>query len=537
MTKPEQIGRYQIFEEIGRGGYAVVYRALDTASSREVALKVLKTSWSDDPKAIDRFMREAQVVAQLDHPNIVTIHDVGGADGRLYIAMKLLSGRPLNQVVQDDAPLSWDYALALIKQIAEALDYAHARKLVHRDVKPSNIIVSDEGQAVLTDFGTVRATEQATLSTGSTGNAIQGTAEYIPPEVWEGKPATVESDVYALACVMYEMLIGRPLFAGDNTPAVMMQHVLTGPKLPAAWPKGVPATVSSVLTHALARKSDERFATAHDFAVALQACTPVPVKAKPAQRIEPVPVPERTISPDVIAPATIVEVPPQRAKQLDSTAKQPPSAPRSWRGWVVATFVVIAIGIVFAVSRTPTDSPNVPVYVPSEPTTAPPAEQIAVPSNPTDTAEPTLVPTEVPSEVPTTMPTDLPLPTAKPSSTPRPTAIPATVSAPQPVATIQRKPTSTPIPAEPLNVSWYADPICWGAQTQKVTINLTAHGGQPPYTYYNDSALIAQLTNGSATFSVVSAAGNPIPLKLIAIDSAGQRVTENQFYKSGLHCP
>ncbi len=271
MTEPQMLGKYQIIEEIGRGGFATVYRALDTVLEREVALKVLKPGWTDDAKAVERFMREARAASRLDQPGIVTIYDVGSADGRLFIAMKLLAGQSLDQLIKANGPLAWTRTLTIVQQVAEALDYAHAKGLVHRDIKPSNIIVGAGDRAVLTDFGLVRGAEQASLSTGSTGG-ILGTPEYIPPEVWEGQPATKASDIYALACVVYEMLLGHPLFAADTGAAVMRKHVLVGPEFPAHWPPDVPSDVAVVLRKALEREQNQRYSTASEFAVGLREC-------------------------------------------------------------------------------------------------------------------------------------------------------------------------------------------------------------------------------------------------------------------------
>ena len=218
------IGKYEIEGEIGRGGFGTVYRAKDTILNREVALKVLKPAWLDDRTAVERFYREAQAAAQLDHPNIVTIFDMGELEGRLFIAMRLIDGEPLNAYIKRVGPLPLEQALPIIDNIASALEYAHSQGMVHRDVKPANILIRKDGVALLTDFGLVRGAEQASLvSLNSSGNAM-GTPEYIAPEVWDGQPATPASDVYAFACVIYEMLTGTVLYAASSAPAVMRRH-------------------------------------------------------------------------------------------------------------------------------------------------------------------------------------------------------------------------------------------------------------------------------------------------------------------------
>ena len=284
----QTLGRYTIRAELGRGGFATVYRALDTTLEREVALKVLKPGWTDDPRAVERFMREARLVARLKHPNIVTIHDVGQVEGRLFIAMELVPGRSLQRVVAEDGPLPWEGALAILEQTASALDYAHRQGLVHRDVKPANIILdeSEPGEnlhAALTDFGLVRGPEQASLSSGSTGGVV-GTPEYIAPEIWDAQPATAASDIYALACVAHFMLTGQALFAAATPMAVLKRH-MEGPILPKQWPASVPDGITEVLRQALGRAPGQRPRTAGEMVARLQECAEWELKRK-AQEAE-----------------------------------------------------------------------------------------------------------------------------------------------------------------------------------------------------------------------------------------------------------
>ncbi len=271
----QTLGRYTLHAELGKGGFATVYRAMDSTLEREIALKVLKPGWTDDAKAVERFMREAKLASRLKHPNIVTIFDVGQAEGRLFIAMELVPGRSLHRIVAEDGPLPWSRALAILEQTAAALDYAHKQGLVHRDIKPANIIL-DESEAddavhiALTDFGLVRGAEQASLSAGSTGGII-GTPEYIAPEIWDGQPATKASDIYALGGVAYYMLTGKVLFGATTPMAVLKRHV-EGPIFPAQWPDDVPESVPEVLSRALGKEPDQRQATAGKFVAELREC-------------------------------------------------------------------------------------------------------------------------------------------------------------------------------------------------------------------------------------------------------------------------
>jgi hypothetical protein len=291
MNEPtlQTLGRYTIHAELGRGGFATVYRATDTVLERDVALKVLKPGWTDDAKAVERFMREAKQASRLKHANIVTIFDVGQAEGRLFIAMELVRGRSLQQIIAEDGPMAWSRMLTIMEQSATALDYAHKQGLIHRDIKPANIILdeSEPGAAVhaiLTDFGLVRGAEQASLSMGSTGGLL-GTPEYIAPEIWDGEPATKATDIYALGCVAYFLLTGQILFGATTPVAVLKRHV-EGPVFPQQWPSGVPAGADAVLRRALAKDPTQRHASASQLAVDLQACEGQAAKEQAAQAQE-----------------------------------------------------------------------------------------------------------------------------------------------------------------------------------------------------------------------------------------------------------
>jgi len=272
---PEKLGKYKIVEEVGRGGFAAVYKAVDTTLSRTVALKVLAPHLLWDPTFVQRFQREAEVAANLDHPNIVTIYEVSQIEGVYLIAMRFLEGRTLSQILEAEGPLPVSRVQALIEQIASALDYAHARGFVHRDVKPSNVMVADDGRATLTDFGLVKAGEGTKLST--TG-VVFGTPEYMSPEQAEGKVLDAQSDIYSLGVVLYEMLAGRAPFVADTTPAVMYKHVHEPPPLE-ELPSDLPQGVVAVVEKALAKKRKARYQSAGEMARALTAA--IERKAEP----------------------------------------------------------------------------------------------------------------------------------------------------------------------------------------------------------------------------------------------------------------
>ncbi|MEI7989064.1 MAG: serine/threonine-protein kinase, partial [Chloroflexota bacterium] len=211
MEAFKQLGRYQIEEHLGSGSYAAVYRALDTVLERIVALKVLKPALVADESAFSRFVQEAKVMAKLTHPRIAWVWDLGEADGRFFIAMRYVDGPSLEKVITQRGALPWQDAIQLIEQAAEALDFAHAKGFIHRDIKPQNILVSAEEGAVLTDFGLVKIIAASGMTT--TGSFL-GTPAYMAPEVWQDHPSTQATDQYALACVLVEVLTGKTLFGG-----------------------------------------------------------------------------------------------------------------------------------------------------------------------------------------------------------------------------------------------------------------------------------------------------------------------------------
>lgn len=265
-AKITQLGKYTLSEQLGSGGFGTVYKATDSIG-RNVAVKVLKPGWSDDPGAIERFRREAQVAGELFHSRIATIIDFDEAEGRLFLVMRYIDGIPLDKLIKEKGRIPWGPALQILEQAAEGLDYAHQRGFVHRDIKPANILVSAKEGAVLTDFGLVKA---AVASGMSTSGVMIGTPQYIAPEIWEGKPAAPETDIYSLACVAYEMLTGQVLFAGVSPPEIMTKHMQSAPPLPQAWPPGVPPGIGDVLLRALQRDPAQRYASSAAFVLDLK---------------------------------------------------------------------------------------------------------------------------------------------------------------------------------------------------------------------------------------------------------------------------
>ena len=268
MSSPSELGRYQIKELLGKGAHAEVYRAEDTVLQRIVAIKILRPSLLADDEYFARFQQEARMAAQLFHPQIATVLDMGEAQGRYYLAMRYVEGLSLTDHIKSKGSLSWKETQTYFEQLVSALHFAHEKGLVHRDVKPQNILISESEGAVLTDFGLVKAMQTSGMTRSTT---LIGTPAYIAPEIWDDQPASPASDQYALACVLVEMLSGKTLFGGKSTPGVMKKHLLDPPALPEKYPEGSPENLGEILDQALDKDPHKRFADLSELLEALQA--------------------------------------------------------------------------------------------------------------------------------------------------------------------------------------------------------------------------------------------------------------------------
>ena len=252
-----ELGGYRIVEQVGRGGTSVVYRAEHVRLGRTAALKLLSTGLGEADFS-DRFLRESRLAASLDHPSIVPVYDAGEEDGLLYIAMAFVDGTDLKTLIAQEGKLPLRRALGIVGQIASALDAAHARGLVHRDVKPANILVGPEDRAYLSDFGAVK--ELASAGTTRTGTFV-GTLEYCAPEQIEGGEVDARTDVYALGCVLYEAVTGKPPFHRPSEVAVLNAHLHSPPPQASKEAPDVPAALDPVIVKALAKAPLDRYAT------------------------------------------------------------------------------------------------------------------------------------------------------------------------------------------------------------------------------------------------------------------------------------
>ena len=253
-------GRYELAEVIGRGGMGTVYRAVDTVLGRSVAVKLLPGSLADqDPTSVARFEREARAAAALNHPAVVGIYDAGADEDTRFIVMELVSGRSLEAILRDEGRLDPERAAAIAAQAADALAAAHAAGIVHRDVKPANVMVADDGSVKVLDFGIARAMDGTTLTQSS---SVLGTAAYMSPEQALGKPADERSDIYSLGCVLYAMLAGHPPFTGDATAAILNQHANIAPAPVRTENARVPPQLDALVMQMLAKSPDDRPQTA-----------------------------------------------------------------------------------------------------------------------------------------------------------------------------------------------------------------------------------------------------------------------------------
>jgi serine/threonine protein kinase len=261
------LSRYRLDSPLAAGGMGTVYVATDERLNRRVAVKILKEDLAGDHRFVERFRREARAVASLSHPNIANVYDYGVDDRRHFIVMELVDGTDLSHVLRADGPLSPERATRIATQICAALGHAHAAGVVHRDVKPANVIVGDGDDVKVTDFGIARAVGDATLT--ATG-AMLGTALYVSPEQAMGSAITAASDIYSTGIVFYEMLTGSIPFAGDSPVAIAMKHVSQDVPRPSEVARDVPRPIDDIVTRATSKNPRDRFANGQEMEGALR---------------------------------------------------------------------------------------------------------------------------------------------------------------------------------------------------------------------------------------------------------------------------
>jgi serine/threonine protein kinase len=398
------IGQYQILKEIGRGGMAIVYRAFQPSLNRYVAIKVLPPQLSFDREFVERFHREAQAAARLRHPNIVVIYDVGQQDDVHYIAMELLEGHTLKDLIQQEGSLPSERVIHIVRQAASALDYAHRQGFVHRDVKPANIFVGPDDHTTLADFGIAKAASGTQLTRSG---ALMGTPEYMSPEQAQGLDIDHRTDVYALAIAAYQMLSGRVPFGGTTPHAVLYQQIHEPPPPIRTLRPDLSPALEGVLDKSLAKDPRARHGSAGAFAQALAGAVAHAVEDRSA-----VTAPEAQLK--VVAP------PPRSpaAQSVPGTRERTPFPAWLW-GLAGLAVVVLVVAVILLALGGGGDGTSLPPTTPdaAEATRTVTASQTDTPVLLTSTLVPSPTPI-LPTETP--LPTDTPVPTGAPTATATP---------------------------------------------------------------------------------------------------------------------
>ncbi len=333
-------GRYRVLHRIGSGGMADVYLAEDSHLGRRIALKLLHPRFSQDQEFVERFRREASAAARLQHPNVVGVYDRGEFGDTYYIAMEYCEGETLKEVIDRDAPIDARRAIGIVKQMLVAARFAHKHGVIHRDLKPQNVILDSEDNAKVTDFGIARAGASEITEVG----AIMGTAQYLSPEQAQGIDVTAASDLYSIGVVLYELLTGHAPFEGDSAVAIALKHVSEAAPPPSHYAVLAPA-LEAVVMKSLAKRQDDRYSDADHFIADLDAAAahldePADPQSTARFGVVPVPVPVAA-APEPVA-GDVIDYPPPDEESLEELARK---RRRRWiiGGAIAAGLVVIGL--------------------------------------------------------------------------------------------------------------------------------------------------------------------------------------------------
>jgi serine/threonine-protein kinase len=325
--------RYRLDRKIGSGGMADVWLAEDTELDRNVAIKILHDRFAQDGEFVQRFQREAQSAAGLQHPNVVGVFDRGSFRDSYFIAMEYVDGPSLKDLVKGG--MSTEDAIAFTRQILNAARFAHRKGIIHRDLKPQNVLIDDEGRARVADFGIARGGENSDIT--ATGS-VMGTAQYLSPEQAQGKPTTPRSDIYSIGVILYEALTGRVPFEGDSAVAVALKQVSEAPRRPSAINPNIPPALDAVVMRALAKDPEARFKDADAFLKGLAAAERAPDKPRP----------EDTAAFAAVSPEGETDIPDEEEEYEEYIA----SRRRRWRWLVVALLACgVAALVAYALTR------------------------------------------------------------------------------------------------------------------------------------------------------------------------------------------
>jgi eukaryotic-like serine/threonine-protein kinase len=351
-------GRYRLIAPLGEGGMATIWRAVDEQLDREVAVKLLREQFGNDAGFAARFRQEARAAGSLSHPNIVPVYDYGtDAEGAQFIVMQLVEGDTLASLLRERGHLDTDDAVRVALGVASALEAAHRRGLVHRDVKPGNILITDDGDVKVTDFGIARAVAEASMTV--TGTTL-GSVHYFSPEQARGDEVTGASDVYALGIVLYEMLTGRRPFEGDSAAGVALKRLNEDPPPPESF-RPVPSGLSAIVMRALQREPADRFPDAGSFAEALRLWQRDPAAAATAlagmpaaggdEGPEPVAAPPPSGEPTVYVPPRVTMPSDRAASAGRPPGRRPPATTRReegtpWWTWLLVVLAILLLGLI-----------------------------------------------------------------------------------------------------------------------------------------------------------------------------------------------
>ncbi len=407
-------GRYEVGRLLGTGGMAEVYEGHDRLLARRVAIKILLAQYAHDPAFLERFRREAQAAASLSHPNIVSVFDTGSDGDTWFIVMELVAGNTLRDLIHLHGPVHPARAAEICSEVAGALAVAHARGIVHRDVKPGNVMLTTEGKVKVMDFGIARATAVPSITQTS---AVVGTAQYIAPEQAQGLEADARSDLYSLGCCLYEMVTGQVPFTGPTPVAIAYRHIQEDPTPPRALNASVPVPLERVCLKAMAKRPEDRYQTAAEMQRDLErvrvgepVTAALPRASQQTTRAMGAAGPGPADRPTTVLDRTST---PTRSHRYGAETAAPPAArPRRGRAVLFAlATILLAVVVAWAVVRA--------VQVPQVPaTTLPPIS--TEPPTPSSTLEPTT------SQQPTT--TEAPSTTVAPTTAAPATAPPTTAA-------------------------------------------------------------------------------------------------------------
>ncbi len=404
---------------LGQGGMAQVYRGTDTVLGRVVAIKVLAPQYAKDQAFVERFRREAQAAARLNHPGVVSVSDTGSDAGIHYIVMEYVDGRTLHEVLRSEGRLQPERAAEVLAQVAEALSFAHHAGIVHRDVKPANIMIGRGGEVKVMDFGIARAVAStATLTATAT---VLGTASYLSPEQAQGEAVDHRSDIYSLGVVAYECLVGEPPFVADTPVAVAYKHVREDPVPPSRVVPEIPADLEAVVMKAMAKNPANRYASAAEMKQDL----------------------ERFVRGEAVTAESVMAEPPTEALPVRIRTASIPTSPlgvdlppnRRWAGALITAFMVVLVlgGVLGGLALTRHGGPvEGGRFLPPDLR----HPQTTVPTGSSPRSSPTGAPAPSPSPSPTASPSSSPSPTASPTPSPSVSLSPSPSPSPSPTISL-----------------------------------------------------------------------------------------------------